>query len=255
MPALRQNAATARWVRRPLWRLVSRISCQLACVVESRGRRQVGDSRCPQRRARAGTSGRHGADRAGRVRGSLQLSDGVGRRRAAGPGRRTRSGREGERGAAVVPGWPAGPAPVGAAPGGGERGREKVVVIGGRTLRRSGPRSAWPSTRGSHRLGWRGPPDREAGAFSVTACFVRSTTRSMFYLALPGLTLTTGFPELRCLYRTTLALRPPSDYGSGGWGFESLAARQTRRSEAEAPCQRTQCSPPRQGQARTDVAP
>ena len=120
---------------------------------------------------------------------------------------------------------------VGAAPGGGERGREKVVVIGGRTLRRSGPRSAWPSTRGSHRLGWRGPPDREAGAFSVTACFVRSTTRSMFYLALPGLTLTTGFPELRCLYRTTLALRPPSDYGSGGWGFESLAARQTRRSD------------------------
>src|SRR5215218_4729526 len=44
-------------------------------------------------------------------------------------------------------------------------------------------------------------------------------------------------------------------YGSGGWGFKSLAARQKRRSEAEAPCQRTQCSPPRQGQARTDLAP
>jgi PPOX class probable F420-dependent enzyme len=30
----------------------------------------------------------------------------------------------------------------------------------------------------------------------------------------------------------TLAFRPPPDYGSGGWGFESLAARQTLRSEA-----------------------
>src|SRR5215217_5288628 len=40
--------------------------------------------------------------------------------------------------------------------------------------------------------------------------------RSMFYLALPGLTLTTGFPELCCLYRMTLGFRPPPDYGSGG---------------------------------------
>src|SRR5215216_6289017 len=47
----------------------------------------------------------------------------------------------------------------------------------------------------------------------------------MFYLALPGPTLTAGFPELRCLYRMTLAFRPPPDYASGGWGFESLAAR------------------------------
>jgi hypothetical protein len=38
----------------------------------------------------------------------------------------------------------------------------------------------------------------------------------MFYLVLPGLTLTVGFPELRCLTRTTLDFRPPPDYGSGG---------------------------------------
>src|SRR5215218_10502412 len=54
----------------------------------------------------------------------------------------------------------------------------------------------------------------------------------MFYLVLPAPTLTAGFPNLRCLYRTTLAFRPPPDYGSGGWGFESLAARQKCRSEA-----------------------
>jgi hypothetical protein len=37
--------------------------------------------------------------------------------------------------------------------------------------------------------------------------------------------LTAGFPEQRFFTRTTLAFRPPPDYGSGGWGFESLAAR------------------------------
>jgi hypothetical protein len=45
------------------------------------------------------------------------------------------------------------------------------------------------------------------------------------YLVLPAPTLTAGFPGLRCLSRMTLAFRPPPDYGSGGWGFESLAAR------------------------------
>jgi hypothetical protein len=35
-------------------------------------------------------------------------------------------------------------------------------------------------------------------------CSARSTTRSTFYLALPAPTLTVGFPELRCLSRTTL---------------------------------------------------
>src|SRR5215204_3977111 len=47
----------------------------------------------------------------------------------------------------------------------------------------------------------------------------------MFYLVLPVPTLTADLPNLRCLYKTTLAFRPPPDYGSGGWGFESLAAR------------------------------
>src|SRR5215211_2561440 len=53
----------------------------------------------------------------------------------------------------------------------------------------------------------------------------------MFYLVLPAPTLTADLPNLRCLYKTTLAFQPPPDYGSGGWGFESLAARQTCRSE------------------------
>jgi hypothetical protein len=56
----------------------------------------------------------------------------------------------------------------------------------------------------------------KSGALSFPACSARSTTRSTFYLALPALTLTVGFPELRCLSRTTLAFRPPPDYGSGG---------------------------------------
>jgi hypothetical protein len=64
-----------------------------------------------------------------------------------------------------------------------------------------------------------------SGALGCSACSARSTTRSMFCLVLPGLTLTAGFPELRQLSRTTLGFRPPPDYGSGGWGFESLAAR------------------------------
>jgi hypothetical protein len=79
------------------------------------------------------------------------------------------------------------------------------------------PRPAWQSTR------------FRSGALSFPAWSARSTTRSTFYLALPGLTLTTGFPELRCLSRTTLGFRPPPDYGSGGWGFESLAARNQNR--------------------------
>jgi hypothetical protein len=59
----------------------------------------------------------------------------------------------------------------------------------------------------------------------------RGQCSTLFYLVLPGPTLTAGFPNLRCLYRTTLAFQPPPDYGSGGWGFESLAARQTPSSE------------------------
>jgi hypothetical protein len=65
----------------------------------------------------------------------------------------------------------------------------------------------------------------KSGALSLRACSARSTTRSMFCLDLPGLTLTAGFPELRCLSRMTLGFRPPPGYGSGGWEFESLAAR------------------------------
>jgi hypothetical protein len=45
----------------------------------------------------------------------------------------------------------------------------------------------------------------------------------MFCLVLPGLTLTAGFPDLRCLTRTTLAFRPPPDYGSGGLAMAVLA--------------------------------
>ena len=60
---------------------------------------------------------------------------------------------------------------------------------------------------------------------SSPACSTRSTTRSMFCLALPGPTLTGGLPNLRCLTGSPLVFHPPSGYGSGGWGFESLAAR------------------------------
>jgi hypothetical protein len=51
-----------------------------------------------------------------------------------------------------------------------------------------------------------------------TLCYLRLPKRSAFLSC--------------CLSRTTLAFRPPPDYGSGGWGFESLAARQGPRSEA-----------------------
>jgi hypothetical protein len=44
-------------------------------------------------------------------------------------------------------------------------------------------------------------------------------------------------PELRSPTRTTLAFRPPSDYGSGGWGFEILAARS--KAPSSAACQGT----------------
>jgi hypothetical protein len=45
---------------------------------------------------------------------------------------------------------------------------------------------------------------------------------------LPALTLTADFPELRRLARTTLAFRPPPDYGSGGWGFRIPRGEQHR---------------------------
>jgi hypothetical protein len=63
-----------------------------------------------------------------------------------------------------------------------------------------------------------------SSALASGACSTRSTTRSTFYLVLPVLTLTAGFPNLRCLTRTTLGFQPPPDYGSGAWGFEPLAA-------------------------------
>jgi len=45
--------------------------------------------------------------------------------------------------------------------------------------------------------------------------------------------LTAELPDLRSLYHPAPGFRPPPGYGSGGWGFESLAARQqTRRSAA-----------------------
>jgi hypothetical protein len=37
--------------------------------------------------------------------------------------------------------------------------------------------------------------------------------------------LTADLSYLRCLSGTALPFRPLPDYGSGGWGFESLAAR------------------------------
>jgi hypothetical protein len=48
-----------------------------------------------------------------------------------------------------------------------------------------------------------------SGALRLRGCSARSTTRSMFYLVLPAPTLTAGLPNLRCLYRTALAFRPP----------------------------------------------
>jgi hypothetical protein len=65
---------------------------------------------------------------------------------------------------------------------------------------------AWPTRPSGGRL----PPARPSAA-----CLARSTTRSVTHLALPALTLTVGFPGLRCLTGTALGIRPPSDYGSG----------------------------------------
>jgi hypothetical protein len=62
-----------------------------------------------------------------------------------------------------------------------------------------------------------------SGALSLWTCSARSTTRSMFYLVLPAPTLTAGFPDLRCLARTTLGFRPPPDYGSGGGSLMASA--------------------------------
>jgi len=45
----------------------------------------------------------------------------------------------------------------------------------------------------------------------------------MFCLVLPAPTLTGGFPELRCLSRTTLGFRPSPDYRSGGRAMAVLA--------------------------------
>jgi hypothetical protein len=67
-----------------------------------------------------------------------------------------------------------------------------------------------------HALGVRTHSNRSrSGALTVLACFARSTTRSRFYLVVPALTLTVDPANLRCLSRTTLGCRPPSDYGSG----------------------------------------
>src|SRR5918993_921874 len=84
---------------------------------------------------------------------------------------------------------------------------------------------AGPSDRdGCSRLpGWQSTRFR-SGAFSFPAWSARSTTRSTFYLALPGPTLTKDLPNLRCLNRTTPAFRPPPDYGSGA-GWRGLAVR------------------------------
>jgi hypothetical protein len=75
--------------------------------------------------------------------------------------------------------------------------------------------------------GFRAPEDEStrfrSGALSGRPCLARSTTRSTFYLALPGLTLTAGFPDLRWLTRTTLAFWPPPAYGSGGLAMAVLA--------------------------------
>jgi hypothetical protein len=85
------------------------------------------------------------------------------------------------------------------------------------------PRCSWPSpsamTRAASGLSSRSgaePPKAQpdestrfrSGALSLSAWLARSTTPSMFCLALPALTLTIGFPNLRFLYRTTLAFRP-----------------------------------------------
>jgi hypothetical protein len=85
-----------------------------------------------------------------------------------------------------------------------------------------------PSRRSSlDRGSWKSTRFR-SGALSCIACPARSTTRSTFYLVLPAPTLTAGFPELRWLYRTTLAFRPPPDYGSGVHTLDFDVAGQAR---------------------------
>jgi hypothetical protein len=70
------------------------------------------------------------------------------------------------------------------------------------------------------------------------ACSARSTTRSMCYLGLPGLTFTATVPYLRCLNKTTLVCRPPPDYGSGGWGSNPSRRAHRHRFEPAAPIAR-----------------
>jgi hypothetical protein len=97
------------------------------------------------------------------------------------------------------------------------------------TAARGRPPCTWPSRCATPwRVGrdpGRGPgeltpiaraPDFRLALSAQSACSAWPTTRSTFYLVLPAPTLTVGLPELGCLSRTTLAFRPPPDYGSGG---------------------------------------
>ena len=102
--------------------------------------------------------------------------------------------------------------------------------VGNRTRVGSSPGTRLPGSGRQHLIRWRtvAPILRKhrfaprylraapkSGALSCAACSARSTTRSTFYLVLPALAFTVGLPEQRHLAGTTLAFRPPSDYGSG----------------------------------------